>query len=241
MEREVQMLDLGRITFKEAWDKQEALFSGLIEQKLNNRAKRNLDRSNKPGYLLFCEHSPVITLGKSGHETNLLANKAFLKKERSIEFFKINRGGDITFHGPGQLVGYPILDLDYFFTDIHRYMRSLEEMIILTLAEYGLKGERLEGATGVWLDASNPAKARKICAMGVRTSRWITMHGFAFNINTDLSYFDLIVPCGIQGKAVTSLEKELEHPVDVSEVKEKVQHHFETVFDAKLMANTIHA
>jgi len=237
MQNKIQHLDLGMLSFKKAWEIQEKLFKRLIEQKLLNRNAGKPDRSDEAGYLIFCEHSPVITLGKSGHESNLLANREYLQKEKGIDFYKINRGGDITFHGPGQLVGYPILDLNYFFTDIHRYMRSLEEMIILTLAEYGLKGERLQGATGVWLDAADPAKARKICAMGVRTSRWVTMHGFAFNINTDLSYFDLIVPCGIKGKAVTSLQKELGYPVDMDTIKSKVLNHFETVFDTQLLAN----
>ncbi len=237
MQNNIKHLDLGMLPFKNAWEIQEKLFKRLIKQKLENRTAGKPDRSDEAGYLIFCEHTPVITLGKSGHESNLLANRAWLQQEKGVEFYKINRGGDITFHGPGQLVAYPILDLNYFFTDIHRYMRSLEEIIILTLAEYGLKGERLQGVTGVWIDAANPAKARKICAMGVRTSRWVTMHGFAFNINTDLSYFDLIVPCGIKGKAVTSLQKELGYPVDMDTLKLNLLKHFETVFDTKLLAS----
>ncbi len=184
--------------------------------------------------LLFTEHELVYTLGKSGKEANVLLNNEQLA-EKSISYFHINRGGDITFHGPGQIVGYPILDLEHFKTDLGWYLRSLEEVIILALAEYGLKGERSPGETGVWLDASIKGKERKICAMGIRCSRWVTMHGFALNVNTDLSYFNFIIPCGIQGKQVTSLAKELGCTVPIEEVKEKIKKHFEDVFDAQLV------
>lgn len=184
-------------------------------------------------HLLFVEHSPVYTLGKSGKEEHVLISEAE-RAERGIEYFHINRGGDITFHGPEQLVGYPILDLDKFKTDLGWYLRSLEEVIILTMADYGLKGARSSGETGVWLDPDIKGKERKICAMGIKCSRWITMHGFAFNINTDLRYFDYIVPCGIQDKAVTSLEKELGHTVPMEEVKQKVLTHFQAVFQCRI-------
>lgn len=188
-----------------------------------------------PNYLLLCEHPHVYTLGKSGSEQNLLLQNEGLR-EKEIDFFKINRGGDITYHGPGQIVGYPILDLDNFFTDIHRYMRFLEESIILTLNDYGLKGGRIKGATGVWLDEDNLFKARKICAMGIRCTHWVTMHGWAFNINTDLSYFNYIVPCGITDKGVTSLHKELQMPqVDIATVKNELLGHFAQLFEAVLV------
>ena len=186
-------------------------------------------------YLIFVEHPHVLTLGKSGVMEHLLMSEEFLK-ERNISFYKVNRGGDITYHGLGQVVGYPILDLDNFFPDIHQYLRYLEEVIILTLADYGLKGERSKGETGVWIDTGTPL-ARKICAMGVRASRWVTMHGFALNVNTDLSYFNYIIPCGISDKAVTSLQAELGHSVDLEEVKEKILRHFLEVFSAELAAN----
>ena len=186
-------------------------------------------------YLIFVEHPHVLTLGKSGVMEHLLMSEEFLK-ERNISFYKVNRGGDITYHGLGQVVGYPILDLDNFFPDIHQYLRYLEEVIILTLADYGLKGERSKGETGVWIDTGTPL-ARKICAMGVRASRWVTMHGFALNVNTDLSYFNYIIPCGISDKAVTSLQAELGHSVDLEEVKEKILRHFLEVFSAELAPN----
>jgi lipoyl(octanoyl) transferase len=189
-------------------------------------------------YLLLVEHPPVYTLGKSGHIENMLINDEEMKLN-GIEFFKINRGGDITFHGPGQIVGYPILDLEKFYTDIGRYLRELEEVIILTLAEYGIKGERSKGETGVWIEPGIAGKERKICAMGVRCSRWITMHGFAFNINTDLSYFNNIIPCGIQDKQVTSLEKELGRKINMEEVKEIMKKNFEKVFDCMLITDTV--
>lgn len=225
--------DLGLIGYKEAWNYQEKLFNEIMQLKLKKR-DLPLDNHQQPiHYLLFCEHPHVYTLGKSGSENNLLINEITLKK-KGADFYKINRGGDITYHGPGQIVGYPILDLDYFFTDIHKYMRYLEEIIIRTLAEYNIKAGRLVGSTGVWLDEKNPSKARKICAMGVRCSRWITMHGFAFNINTDLNYFMNIVPCGISDKQVTSLEKELGKKIDVAEVKNKLKKHFSELFEVSL-------
>ena len=209
---------------------QEDLFNQIIAVKWANR-QNDIQEPTK-NYLLWVEHTPVFTLGKSGKEEHLLLDKERLK-EKEIEFYATNRGGDITFHGPGQIVGYPILDLDNFFTDIHKYLRLLEEMVILTLKEYGIEGTRSKGETGVWLDVETPF-ARKICALGVRASRWVTMHGFAFNVNTDLSYFEGIVPCGIQGKGVTSLAKELGIQVSEAEVKEKLKNHFQKLFDAEL-------
>lgn len=189
--------------------------------------------ANTSHYLLFCEHPPVYTLGKSGKEEHVLVSKEELER-RNIAYYETNRGGDITFHGPGQIVGYPIIDLEKYYRDIGRYLRSLEEVIILTLAEYGIKGERSKGETGVWIDPENKMKARKICAMGVRCSRWITMHGFALNVNTNLEYFTMIVPCGIVGKQVTSLEKELGKQVDIEEVKRKLISKFEHVFECEM-------
>lgn len=217
--------------YKEAWNTQESYFDEIVEIKMRNRKKEESGREQEftGNYLLFCEHPHVYTLGKSGEENNLLANPELLQ-QRGATFYKINRGGDITYHGPGQIVMYPILNLEYFFTDIHKYLRFLEEAVIRTLAEYGIKGERYEGYTGVWLDVDHPAKARKICAMGVRCSRWVTMHGIGFNVNTDLSYFNLIVPCGITDKQVTSMEKELGHKVDLHEVRQKLISHLEDVF-----------
>jgi lipoyl(octanoyl) transferase len=212
----VQFEDWGLIDYQIAWDKQEAIFKVAVDQKLEQRKHANQVFEPIQNQLIFCQHPPVYTLGKSGKMENLLLDDAGLKNH-GASFFPINRGGDITFHGPGQLVGYPIFDLEQFFTDIHKYLRYLEEAIITTLAHYGVKGERFEGYTGVWIEADKPS-ARKICAMGVRCSRWVTMHGFAFNINTDLSYFNHIVPCGIDDKAVTSLEKELNRKVDFEEV-----------------------
>lgn len=232
MMQQVILRDIGLIDYKQAWDYQEKLFAQTVAQKIQNR---NNIGSEKPteSYLLFCEHPPVYTLGKSGDEKNLLLSKNELQ-EQEIGYFKINRGGDITFHGPGQLVSYPILDLDNFFTDIHKYLRLLEEVIILTMAEYGLKGERCEGFTGVWLDAKHPSKARKICAMGVRCSRWVTMHGLALNVNTQLNYFKNIVPCGINDKSITSLRQELQHEVNIDELKQKFKKHFGNLFACDL-------
>lgn len=229
----VQFQNLGLIDYKEAWDFQESVFTTITDRKIANRDLPVEQQVPTQSHLLFCEHPHVFTLGKSGDEHHLLANDAQLK-EINATYYKINRGGDITYHGPGQLVGYPILDLDNFFTDIHRYLRVLEELIILTLAEYGLKGDRYPGYTGVWLDPADPVKARKICAMGVRASRWVTMHGWALNVNSDLDYFGKIVPCGITDKAVTSIEKELGRKVDMKEVEEKVKKHFAAQFDCVL-------
>tara|TARA_B110000444_G_scaffold46760_1_gene42611 strand:+ start:6038 stop:6769 length:732 start_codon:yes stop_codon:yes gene_type:complete len=224
--------DLGRINYKEAWDFQESIFSGVLNSKSENRNRSDDNQVRTTDYLLFAEHNPVYTIGKSGDMKNLLANKNQLE-DLGIEFFKINRGGDITYHGPGQLVGYPILNLDHFFTDIHRYLRTLEDVIIDTLFDYGLKGGRISGETGVWLDSETPF-ARKICAMGVRASRWVTMHGWAFNINTDLKYFQHIIPCGITDKSVTSLNIELGKEIDMLDLKQKVKYHFEKRFEVSL-------
>ena len=227
MNKKVRFEDLGLIDYKQCWKYQEKLFVEIVERKRENR-RENLNNVT-PNYLLFCEHPHVYTLGKSGDKSNLLVNEESLKS-RGATFYKINRGGDITYHGPGQIVGYPILDLDNFFTDIHKYLRLLEEAIILTLKEYGLEAERSEGETGVWFDVGTP-KARKICAFGVKTSRWVTMHGFAFNVNSDLSYFENIIPCGITDKQVTSLKKELGKEIDLEEVKKKVLIHIAKLFE----------
>ncbi len=231
MNDEVAFQDLGRKDYKETWDFQEQLFKHILETKIKNRREdAGLETSN---HLIFVEHDHVYTLGKSGDEHNLLANKELLKKIGAT-YYKINRGGDITYHGPGQITGYPILDLENFFTDIHKYLRFLEEIFIKILADYGLNGERSPGETGVWLDVGTPF-ARKICALGVRASRWVTMHGFAFNVNTDLGYFDHIIPCGIQDKAVTSLAAELKREVDMEEVKQKIKTYFQELFEARLV------
>ena len=231
MNKQIIVKDLGHKDYKETWDYQESLFEEIVELKRKNRAE-NTDLPT-PNYFLFVEHPHVYTLGKSGHIENLLIDEAALAK-KGASFYKINRGGDITYHGPGQIVGYPIIDLENFFTDIHKYLRLLEEVIIRTLADYGIKGERSEGETGVWLDVGTPF-ARKICAMGVRASRWVTMHGFALNINTDLGYFDNIIPCGIRGKAVTSLNVELsKEKVDTEEVKIYILKHFEEIFGVSI-------
>jgi len=232
--KDVVFIHLGLKDYKEAWDYQESLFKGVVDQKIANRKLEKAQQEVTKNYLLFCEHPHVFTLGKSGDENHLLANEHFLKTKEAT-FYKINRGGDITYHGPGQIVGYPILDLDHFFSDIHKYLRFLEESIILTLADYGIKGGRIDGLTGVWLDWDNPQKARKICALGVKSSRWVTMHGFALNVNTNLEYFNYIVPCGIPDKAVTSLEKELGRKMDMKEVEEKLKGHLEEVFEMKLV------
>ena len=227
MNKKVRFEDLGLIDYKQCWEYQEKLFVEIVERKRENR-RENLNNVT-PNYLLFCEHPHVYTLGKSGDKSNLLVNEESLKS-RGATFYKINRGGDITYHGPGQIVGYPILDLDNFFTDIHKYLRLLEEAIILTLKEYGLEAERSEGETGVWFDVGTP-KARKICAFGVKTSRWVTMHGFAFNVNSDLSYFENIIPCGIADKKVTSLKKELGKELDLEDVKKRVLIHIAKLFE----------
>jgi len=232
--------DLGIIHYKEAWDYQEDLVKKNLEIKSEARKAANTGLSVPDSFqlptinhLLFCEHHPVYTLGKSGHMENVLMNESEME-EREIEFFRTNRGGDITFHGLQQIVGYPILDLEKFFTDIGKYMRSLEEVIILTIAEYGIRGDRSKGETGVWIEPGIPGKERKICAMGIRCSRWITMHGFALNVNTDLSYFTNIIPCGIVNKQVTSIEKELGFKVNFEEVKERIRKNFAKVFEAEI-------
>ena len=227
MNKTVIIKNLGKIDYKKCWDYQEFLFSETLKQKSNNR-KNNTSIKTK-NYLVFCEHPHVYTLGKSGDQNNLLINDAILKKN-GAKFYKINRGGDITYHGPGQIVGYPILDLDNFFTDISKYLRLLEEVIILTLKDYNLVGQRSEGETGVWLDVGKH-NARKICAIGVKSSRWVTMHGFAFNVNTNLSYFNNIIPCGIINKGVTSLKKELNTVVDIEDVVLKIQNNFKDLFE----------
>lgn len=227
--RRVFFRDYGQIAYKQAWDTQMKLFQQIVNQKLKNRELPPEQQSPTPNYLLFCEHNHVYTLGKTGMLENLLLNNQALK-EKGIEFFHINRGGDITYHGPGQLTGYPIFDLDNFESDIIKFMRNMEEAIIRMLAEFGLKGGRIEGLTGVWLDADNPKIARKICAMGVHTSRWVTMHGFGLNISTNLDYFGYIIPCGIQDKSVTSMEKEI-GPVDANTVKQLVREKFAEVFE----------
>ena len=224
----IKIIDLGHKSYSESLEVQENYFNGTISLKRSNRKTDNPQPTHN--YLLWVEHPPVFTRGKSGKMEHLLVDKEALA-EKGIEFYQTNRGGDITFHGPGQLVVYPIFDLDNFFTDIHKYLRFLEEAVIETLKEYGLNGSRSQGETGVWLEVGTPF-ARKICAMGVRASRWVTMHGLAFNINTDLSYFDHIVPCGIQGKGVTSLSKELRREIGLEEVKEKLKTHLGRLFEA---------
>ena len=232
MNKKIQLQDLGSKDYKSTWEYQEELFKDIVDLKIKNR-REELDLET-PNYLLFVEHPHVYTLGKSGDLENLLLNEKQLEA-KGATFYKINRGGDITYHGPGQIVGYPILDLENFFTDIHKYLRFLEESIILTLEEYGLKCGRSEGETGVWLDVGTPF-ARKICALGVRASRWVTMHGFALNVNVDLGYFDNIIPCGIRGKGVTSLQVELGvEKVDEEEVKAKIVKHLTQLYEAEFV------
>ncbi|WP_341200231.1 lipoyl(octanoyl) transferase LipB [Croceibacter atlanticus] len=231
MNKQITLQNLGLKDYKDTWDYQEQLFKEILDLKIRNR-REDLELET-PNYLLFVEHPHVYTLGKSGDFENLLVTEDYLK-EIDATFYKINRGGDITYHGPGQIVGYPILDLENFFTDIHKYLRLLEEMVILTLKDYGITSERSKGETGVWLDVGTPF-ARKICAMGVRASRWVTMHGFALNVNTNLGYFDNMIPCGIKGKAVTSLNVELGvAEVNMNDVREKLLHHFLNLFEAEL-------
>ncbi len=237
--------DLGQLDYQAAWDYQESLLQENVRKKslvYSQESGVNDSGLLTPGseldtrhHLLFVEHPPVYTLGKSGNIENVLISEE-MRSMKGIEFFRTNRGGDITFHGPGQIVGYPILDLEKFYTDIGKYLRNIEEVIILTLAEYGIKGDRSPGETGVWIDPDIKGKERKICAIGVRSSRWITMHGFALNVNTDLNYFNFIVPCGITDKQVTSLERELGRSMDFEEVKEKVKNNFSTVFESDLVA-----
>mgnify|MGYP001172126861 FL=1 len=224
----VEFQDLGLIDYKKCWDYQTKLFEQTVQQKIYNR-KNPENKTITKNYLLFCEHPHVYTLGKSGDEKNLLINESFLK-DKKASYYEINRGGDITYHGPGQLVVYPIFDLDHFFTDIHKYLRFLEESVILTLKEYGIVCGRVEGLTGVWLDGDQPS-ARKICALGVKSSRWVTMHGIGFNVNTNLDYFNYIVPCGIEDKKVTSVSKELNKKVDFQEIKNKLKINMANIFD----------
>jgi lipoyl(octanoyl) transferase len=240
--QEVLYRDLGKIGYKDAWDYQEMLLKENVNIKSDHIRMSQKSGEGVTGqpvialptvnYLLLLEHPPVYTLGKSGHAEHILISESEME-ERGIAFFQTNRGGDITFHGPGQLVGYPILDLEKFYTDIGRYLRNLEEVIILTLAEYGIKGNRSSGETGVWLDPELKGRERKICAMGVRCSRWITMHGFALNVNTDLAYFENIIPCGIRNKQVTSLQQELGRSIDLQEVKDSIQRNFQKVFEVR--------
>lgn len=232
MNKKVEFIDWGLIDYQEAWDKQEQVLNKIVAIKTQNRSNGTAEET--PNYLVFCEHPNVYTLGKSGHPENLLLDEKGLEDNHAT-YYKINRGGDITYHGPGQLVGYPILDLDNFFTDIHLYLRMLEEAVILTLKDYGITAGRYPGFTGVWLDADNE-RARKICAMGVRCSRWVTMHGFALNINTNLDYFKNIVPCGIDDKAVASMQQELGCVLDMNEVKDVLKKHIAQLFNMKLSA-----
>jgi lipoyl(octanoyl) transferase len=226
--------DLGLMDYKACWDLQERIFNRTGQQKLDNRNKPEVEQTPTENYLFFVEHPHVYTLGKSGDQANLLLDEEALK-EVDARFYAINRGGDITYHGPGQIVGYPIIDLEHFFTDIHKYLRYLEEAIILTLKEYGIVAGRIDGLTGVWLDENNPSKARKIAALGVKCSRWVTMHGFAFNINSDLNYFKNIIPCGITDKAVTSMHLELGHALDMEEVKSILKQKIAQVFEMKMI------
>lgn len=228
--QQVHYHDLGSVDYKVCWDLQETILNETVRQKVENRTLPEDQHFPSRHFLLFCEHPHVFTLGKSGEQHHLLADENVLKA-RNATYYKINRGGDITYHGPGQIVGYPIFDLDFFFNDIHKYLRFLEEAVIMTCADYGLKTGRIPGLTGVWLDKNDPIKARKICAFGVRCSRWVTMHGFAFNVNTDLSYFNMIVPCGITDKGVTSLQRELGYELNFEEVKMKLLLHLQTIFN----------
>lgn len=236
MQKKVLFQDIGLANYKETWDYQTELFNEIIQTKISNRKGEENDVKQTSNHLIFCEHPHVYTLGKSGKEEHLLLNKEQLASG-NITYYKINRGGDITYHGPGQIVGYPIFDLDNFFTDIHKYLRFIEEAVILTLEEYGIKSGRIDGLTGVWIDIDNPVKARKICALGVKCSRWVTMHGFAFNVNTDLNLFENIIPCGIDDKAVTSMQKELGYKLNFDEVKQKLLTNLSNIFDFDIIVN----
>ncbi|MBT5403554.1 MAG: lipoyl(octanoyl) transferase LipB [Crocinitomicaceae bacterium] len=227
--RKVHFEDLGLIDFKKAWDYQTNIFQKSIELKVENR-KNPANGNETQNHLLFCEHPHVYTVGNSGNKDHLLLSDSLLK-EKDASYYKINRGGDITYHGPGQLVAYPIFDLDHFFTDIHKYLRFLEEVVIITLKEFGINAGRLPGFTGVWIEPNSPSRARKICAMGVKCSRWVTMHGIGFNINSDLDYFGHIIPCGIEGKQVTSMQKEIGETVDQDNLKATLKTNFANVFD----------
>lgn len=234
MNKKVKLINKGLIDYKECWDFQAQLFDGIIQKKIAIRKEETNDEITD-NYFIFCEHPHVYTLGKTGEKSNLLLSEELLKA-KGATYYHINRGGDITYHGPGQIVGYPILDLDNFFTDINKYLRLLEEAIILTLKDYGVDSGRVEGLTGVWIDGDNPVKARKICAMGVKLSRWVTMHGFALNVNTDLDYFDNIVPCGISDKQVTSLEKELGEAQSITDVQDRILKHLKVLFDFDILS-----
>lgn len=227
--KQTKFIDLGLIDYKEAWDYQEELFQQVVNLKLENR--NNNTELPTANFLIFCQHPHVFTLGKSGSADHLLVNNEQLNQKEAT-FYKINRGGDITYHGPGQLVAYPILDLDNFFTDIHKYVRFLEEAVILTCQEYGINATRISGLTGVWINDENP---RKLCAIGVKSSRWVTMHGLALNVNTDLAYFGNIVPCGIEDKAVSSLQQELGYELDLNEVSTKLKKHLSNLFELELI------
>ncbi len=231
--KKVSLINWGLVDYQQAWDKQAEYFNAIVEQKINNRDKPENEISITPNYLFLCEHPHVYTLGKSGKREHLLANDQQLS-EAKAQYLETNRGGDITYHGPGQLVCYPVLDLDNFFTDIHKYMRFLEEAVILTLAHYGIDGGRIAGLTGVWIDHEAQLNPRKICAMGVKTSRWVTMHGLAINVNTNLDYFKNIIPCGIDDKAVTSMEKEIGKPLDITEVGTILSKHLIALFEMEV-------
>lgn len=231
---ETTFTDLGLIDYKEAWDHQASLFNDILAIKASNRNLADEEQKVTNNHLLFCEHPHVYTLGKSGDEKNLLLKQEDLASVKA-SYYHINRGGDITYHGPGQLVVYPVIDMENFFTDIHKYMRLLEEAVILTCTEYGVASGRINGLTGVWLNVDDEKKARKICALGVKTSRWVTMHGLAFNVNTDLNYFKHIVPCGIDDKAVTSLGVEVGRKVEMEEVKERMKKHLVQLFGMHLI------
>lgn len=231
--KKVSLINWGLVDYQQAWNKQAEYFNAIVEQKINNRDKPENEITITPNYLFLCEHPHVYTLGKSGKREHLLANDQQLS-EAKAQYLETNRGGDITYHGPGQLVCYPVLDLDNFFTDIHKYMRFLEEAVILTLAHYGIDGGRIAGLTGVWIDHETQLNPRKICAMGVKTSRWVTMHGLAINVNTNLDYFKNIIPCGIEDKAVTSMEKEIGKPLDISEVGTVLSKHLIALFEMEV-------
>lgn len=233
--KKVQIINKGLIDYKECWDFQDQIFQEIIQKKIDVRKGLVPDSPTK-NFMIFCEHPHVYTLGKSGDKSHLLLTEEALKL-KGATYYHINRGGDITYHGPGQIVGYPIIDLENFFTDIHLYLRTLEEAVILTLKDYGIESSRVEGLTGVWLDGDNPIKARKICALGVKCSRWVTMHGFAFNVNSNLEYFNNIVPCGISDKAVTSLEKEIGQKMNIEEVQSKLLSHLVDLFEFEIVEN----
>lgn len=232
--RKTRFIHLGLRDYQEAWDYQEQLFKRSVDRKIENRKLPEAEQLPTENFLIFCQHPHVFTLGKSGKPENLLLDQHGLQ-EKKAQYYKINRGGDITYHGPGQIVGYPILDLDNFFTDIHKYLRYLEEAVIRTLQDYGITAGRIPGLTGVWIDFEDEQKARKICALGVKSSRWVTMHGFAFNVNANLDYFGYIIPCGIDDKAVTSMQKELGYEQDINEIEEKLKNHLADLFEMELI------